>query len=83
MPGRQLASSDLPAPGGPIINRLDMPTLDHVLTVEEWRNGRKWAGSRQSAFGGKSAKAAVQELFLNRSHITYLPGDTPIERCQN
>ena len=36
--------------GDAIKSRLDMPTLDHVLAVEEWRNGRKWAGSGKAAF---------------------------------
>ena len=32
-------------------SRLDMPTLDHVLAVEEWRNGRKWADFGLTGFG--------------------------------
>ena len=43
--------------GDAIKSRLDMPTLDHVLAVEEWRNGRKWAVNRQSGFGFKSPKS--------------------------
>ena len=38
-------------------SRLDMPTLDHVLAVEEWRNGRKGAGSGLSASDAIVAKA--------------------------
>ena len=65
MPGRQLAKRLLPAPGGPIISGLDMPTLALISAVDRYRNGRNWAASGQSAISvvlkqtSRSAKLSI------------------------
>ena len=53
--------------GDAIKSRLDMPTLDHVFAVEEWRNGRKWADCGSSAFLHHEAETDIAEACIYRS----------------
>ena len=55
MPGRHAASRLLPAPGGPLISRLDMPTLALISAVDRYRNGRNWAVCGLPASGSHMA----------------------------